>query len=476
MEYHPPRKVILPGKYVGADRRAEDPVGRLSRHLDYVCTTAVDPLQIAAALETDGVTDRIARDEYGYNDVFELAEELFHRVPRRLPRSKRLLKRESGLLELLHGPLFVLPSVFYPAIFTLIGPQAMVMGLVLSTAVGWVWSMGMSWIAYRLIGRDAHGEAAEVLRKMALVGVLLVGTVGAVLASITGQNLGVVALPIGQMMFQMAASILMVYHREFWLFLCMAPGALGALLYLAAGLPPEYTPIVTVLALITSLVSFALAFWTTRHTWNEEKVPRTLGKLDLMDALQPMGYAALAATFMLYENARYATSHLDLGLSVAPLALCMGVLEWQSRVVRERSAQMLRQTRFPKEFVPRAWYVFAQGLGVCMLAIGLLSVVLVTVLGQLELISIQGVVLVVAHLLLGASFFVNYILMAHRRMNWVLVSLGVVLGIYLLSLNLPLEVQATPSHSVSYLVSNVLLLVALLWGLQGSLGQVRNYR
>jgi hypothetical protein len=475
MDYHP-RKIIQPGKYVGIDRRGEDPVGRLSRHLDYVCTTAVDPLQIAAALETDGITDRLARDEYGYNDVFELAEELFHRVPRRLTKSKRSLKREGGWGELLHGPLFVMPAVFYPAIFALIGPQSMVMGMVLGTAVGWVWSMGMSWIAYRLIGREAHDEAADVLRKMALVGILLVGIVGVLLAGAKGLNLAVAALPIGQMMFQMAASILMVYHRELWLFACMVPGALGALVYWLLGAPPEYTVWVVGLAMITSLICFAVAYWVARGPGSKGKIPRTLGKLDLMDALQPMGYAALSATLMLYENARYATSHLDLSLSVAPLALCMGVLEWQSRIVRERSAQMLRQTRFPKEFVPRAWYVFGQGLGVCVVAIGLLSVVLVTVLGQLDLMSPQGLILFLAHLLLGASFFVNYILMAHRRMTWVLASLAAVLGIYMLSLNLPLELWATPSHSVSYLISNILLLAALLWGLRGSLGQIRNYR
>jgi hypothetical protein len=332
----------------------------------------------------------------------------------------------------------------------------------------------MSWIAYRLLGRDAPAEAADVLRKMALMGIGLVALVGVVLAGVTGQNLGVVALPIGQMMFQMAASILIIHHRELLLLGWTAIGAVGALLYLAFGLRPEYTVWVTAAAFFFALGGLGMAFWLIRP--GKEKIARSLNKQDIVDALQPMGYAALAATFMLYENARYATGSLDLGLSVAPLALCMGVLEWQSRVVRERSAQMLRQTRFPKEFVPRAWYVFAQGLGVCVLAIGLLSVVLITVMGQLELLSNQGVVLVLAHLLLGASFFVNYILMAHRRTAWVLVSLAVVLGLYLLSLNLPIEVGAAPSHSVSYLISNTVLLVALLWGLQGSLGQVRNYR
>ncbi|MEU9762223.1 hypothetical protein [Streptomyces sp. NPDC047985] len=57
-----------------------DPVKALMHRHRALCQRAVDPLEIAAALETHGVTDRVAA-RYRHRDVFSLAEELFARVP-----------------------------------------------------------------------------------------------------------------------------------------------------------------------------------------------------------------------------------------------------------------------------------------------------------------------------------------------------------------------------------------------------------
>ncbi|MEU2563698.1 hypothetical protein ABZ626_30870 [Streptomyces longispororuber] len=46
-----------------------------------MCERAVDPLEIAAALEAHGMTDRTAA-RYRHRDVFSLAEEMYARVPR----------------------------------------------------------------------------------------------------------------------------------------------------------------------------------------------------------------------------------------------------------------------------------------------------------------------------------------------------------------------------------------------------------
>ncbi|SUO94869.1 Uncharacterised protein [Streptomyces griseus] len=58
-----------------------DPVKALMhRHRDF-CVRAVDPLDIAAALEAHGMTDRAAA-RFRHRDVFSLAEEMYARVPR----------------------------------------------------------------------------------------------------------------------------------------------------------------------------------------------------------------------------------------------------------------------------------------------------------------------------------------------------------------------------------------------------------
>ncbi|MEV5505941.1 hypothetical protein [Streptomyces orinoci] len=58
---------------------ATDPVRTLLHRHHTLCSAAVDPLEIAAALEADGITDRVAA-EYRHRDVFSLAEELHARA------------------------------------------------------------------------------------------------------------------------------------------------------------------------------------------------------------------------------------------------------------------------------------------------------------------------------------------------------------------------------------------------------------
>ncbi|MGC5562846.1 hypothetical protein ACPYPG_08390 [Streptomyces sp. FR-108] len=64
-----------------APRGAADPVKALMHRHRQLCERAVDPLEIAAALEAHGVTDRTAT-HFRHRDVFSLAEEMYARVPR----------------------------------------------------------------------------------------------------------------------------------------------------------------------------------------------------------------------------------------------------------------------------------------------------------------------------------------------------------------------------------------------------------
>ncbi|MFJ2257950.1 hypothetical protein ACIOKD_06295 [Streptomyces sp. NPDC087844] len=64
-----------------ARRGAADPVKALMHRHRQLCERAVDPLEIAAALEAHGVTDRTAT-HFRHRDVFSLAEEMYARVPR----------------------------------------------------------------------------------------------------------------------------------------------------------------------------------------------------------------------------------------------------------------------------------------------------------------------------------------------------------------------------------------------------------
>ncbi|MYR55944.1 hypothetical protein GTY54_06680, partial [Streptomyces sp. SID625] len=80
------------------------------RHRE-LCERAVDPLEIAAALEAHGVTDRTAA-RYRHRDVFSLAEEMYARIARDTatpapPRDATAPRARAGwiLLGLLPGVL-----------------------------------------------------------------------------------------------------------------------------------------------------------------------------------------------------------------------------------------------------------------------------------------------------------------------------------------------------------------------------------
>jgi hypothetical protein len=61
-------------------RGPADPVRGLMHRHQQLCAEAVDPLEIVAGLEAQGVTDRVAAG-FRHRDVFSLAEELYARVP-----------------------------------------------------------------------------------------------------------------------------------------------------------------------------------------------------------------------------------------------------------------------------------------------------------------------------------------------------------------------------------------------------------
>ncbi|WP_240434666.1 hypothetical protein [Streptomyces sp. YIM 130001] len=69
------------GRAVPARRGGVDPVKSLMHRHSALCERAVDPLEIAAGLEAQGMTDRTAA-RYRHRDVFSLAEEMYARVPR----------------------------------------------------------------------------------------------------------------------------------------------------------------------------------------------------------------------------------------------------------------------------------------------------------------------------------------------------------------------------------------------------------
>lgn len=96
---------------------------RLAGEVCEVCQQPVDVLQVAALLETAGITDSSARLRYGHASVFDLAQSVMQHLPgcragrcQHLPEPALLEPRWHAALDYLRGPLTLLPMVLLSAI------------------------------------------------------------------------------------------------------------------------------------------------------------------------------------------------------------------------------------------------------------------------------------------------------------------------------------------------------------------------
>ncbi|MEV6401110.1 hypothetical protein AB0M39_41120, partial [Streptomyces sp. NPDC051907] len=169
----------LPRQRGGAGLAA-DPLDELADRLEELIAAAVHPDEIAAILESDGMTDDQIKLGYGREDSFTLAEELYAKVPRRYPEppGPPLDPWHVGLLGcLLRGLVFALPGLAY----VLGAPLLKGVGLapLLAGALsGWVWNQALSHRAYSWLGLGDRTAAARSLLVGAPAGAAL-GTAAA---------------------------------------------------------------------------------------------------------------------------------------------------------------------------------------------------------------------------------------------------------------------------------------------------------
>ena len=120
------------------DRRSTAPVDVLSRRLNGVCTHAVGPLELAAALEAQGINDAISREKYGCDDVFSLAAELYTRVPLRISaNAARQRSLQSTATSIARGALFALPGLFFLLVAPVFRSPLAAVAVLTAVTVGW---------------------------------------------------------------------------------------------------------------------------------------------------------------------------------------------------------------------------------------------------------------------------------------------------------------------------------------------------
>lgn len=340
---------VVPRALLGArDGRDETDVlsgnvEQLCQTFQAVCASAVDPLEIAAALEFDGMSDQTALGTYGAADVFTLAETMFEHTVRAPVEPEPVADpwRVSRLHTVLHGLLYGLPAVCFPAAAALLsGPGARTM-LVVSLLASWATGQGLAHLGYLRLGRTGRDAARRVMRAGLVVSLAISALVLATAALVVPVRLGALAFAAGQAAYMLGASVLLVLGMERRLLLVLAPAVLGSAAYLLLGHPAWLTYPVWAALAVSPLLAVGLALVCC---WRAEPLPGALfPAADLRAALPSVLFGLLAAAllgFPFLAGIRLSPTAL---LGALPVSLSMGAAEWSLYSYRRRTQALLHE-------------------------------------------------------------------------------------------------------------------------------------
>lgn len=465
---------------------AVEPVDELVERVARLAGTAIDTLQVAALLESQGVTDRAASETYGYADVFRLADEVYARLPRTAVPPFRIethADRWQTWRELSHGLLYALPTVAYPAVLVGLDTRTLVVALVYATAVAWVWGMGVSWVGYRLLSLFGTGPAGRWLRLSGAAGLLVVAAGGLAVRELLHVGSGLILLSVSQMGFQLAAGALLFYRLERWLVVMALPGLGFAVAYLVMGQPRGFAGVVVGAAVGSVVLALGTAWAASLREAPPAGVavptaargtPR-LGR-EILGALPIVGYAVVCAGFLLFTDSQFVLARTELAVGATPLVLGMGALEWRARRFGEGSLRLLTRTYHPAEFGRRVRWLLLRGLGGSLLVLASLAALPLVLLHQLGLLSGRGVLMTAAHVLLGGAYFLGFLLIGQRRLPALLVTMAAV-GVVDVAATVRFAGRLGPDGTVPIFLTCTATLVLLLLALLGSgIHQIWRYR
>ncbi|WP_434587799.1 hypothetical protein [Streptomyces sp. A5-4] len=328
---------------------AEDPIDELADRLIEPVAAAVHPYEVAALLESDGMTGDQISARYARPDLFTLAEDLYARVPRHYPEPPPTADpwRPDHLRCALRGIVFALPGLAYVLGAGLWAGPAAANGLIAAGLAAWAWNQALSHRAFLRLGTGGASAAARALRLGAPVGALLASVVALLIA---GPGPAAV-FAAGQSCYLGAATVLLVLGRERALLLALLPITAGAVATLVWQ-PP--TAVVLVLLFATMALTVLAAGHGIRAGLLSGPAP-TAPAPGLRRSL-PYGLFGLAAGVLAVLTGA------DDPHAVLLLTLSMGFAEWLLYRYRGLAVAALRASTEPRGFTLRA----ARALGLCL--------------------------------------------------------------------------------------------------------------
>lgn len=366
-----------------------DPMAELAERLGESCASAVHPDEVAALLESEGLTDEQITGEYRHRDLFSLAAELFAYVPRAFPEPDPVPDPWAADVWrcVLRGLTFALPGVAYllggrwaagpdgP-----FGVSRAVAAWGAAALCGWGWNQALAHRAHLLLLVGRPRAAARFLLAGAVSGALLSTAAAACVLGATRP--AALAFAAGQSLYIAAATALLVLGRERALLHVLVPLTVAACCG-ATKLPSAVVAAVlaaTVLATAGTALSALLAAGST-HAADKDKdeaanrlaARARSARAGLRELCRPEEEAAAGAVVPAHVSLPHGLAGLAGGALViaaalsgefvAALTVSMGIAEWLLFRIRSRCLVALRATGVGERLVVRSWRVLAGCLG-----------------------------------------------------------------------------------------------------------------
>ncbi|MGW4895290.1 hypothetical protein ACWEQL_23920 [Kitasatospora sp. NPDC004240] len=365
------RRPVLPAQSEAAQEEqldlSPDPLDELAERLGDICADAVHPYEIAAILESDGLSDEQAALLYGRPDSFSVAEELFNKVERRYPGPSAEFANPwradpwrcvvRGLVFALPGLSYLLGANLFAATRMRFGLPSGMLALSVATLVSWSWNQALAHRSYAWLGRGRRRAAGICLAVGAPLGALISASAGYVV----GGPLGSLCFAAGQSLYLGAATVLLVLGREKFLLLALAPSAVGAGVVLAVDVPQ----LARTTVLLASLgLAIGLAAREIRRCLRGEKeaaalrLPRrqevphllfglSVGTLTLIAGLGVTVHQAVR------DGSTDGATASPTGPAMVALTLSLGLAEWLLFRYRALAVAALRTSHTTGEFARR---------------------------------------------------------------------------------------------------------------------------
>lgn len=404
-----------------------------STPLAKVCSSAIDPLEIAVALEVAGISHAVVTDRYGRADVFALAGTLWDRIPLRpTPAKPAELPRPGDYRDLGRGLLYAVPALMLLALTSTFDLQ--LARWVLPLAISWGWGLGQfaAFVGYRVHEARHLARQANVLGRVIIGAVISTGLLSTVAALTLGGGGTSIAAATGLVTYMVASAILLVRAEERWLFLMLLPGTLASPVVLAVARGSAVSGAVAIVLIggsFFAVVCRALRGMSMRRRRSTEWLDRN----DLISASALALHGVLcgmAVTLVVIQIGRASPANeFARMLLPLPMLATLGVMEWQLHTFRARLAILAHLLQTCREYPQRAWHELVRSITICVaFNAAAASAVSATVLIHGGDLAVGALVVQCA---LGAVFFTDLIIVLFDRLDLVLRSWlnGVAIGV-----------------------------------------------